>query len=361
MWKNYAVSVYYSVNPDWEKIEDYINTASKYGCREIFTSAHIPEDRFEAQISFIEKLSKLIHDRCLELTVDFGGKSLFRLFSEIGNYPSLSIDNIRLDCGYSPDVMNLISENLSIKSFVLNASTFGQEVLDEYYSISSEKGYKLKACHNFYPREESGLDIDFVLAQNRMFHEKNINVVTCVANHSNPRGPVFKGLPSIESQRNNSFEKSLLECMQDGVADEILIGDEWISKEDFKTLVNIKYDKILKLSVNFIEGLSEKEQKIVTGIHTFRYDSNSYILRSETSRTMAEYAQSIDVFNNSERKRGCITIDNVLYGRYSGEMQIILKALSADERVNVAGIISENDMYKLDYFRYGFKYDLEAI
>ena len=43
------------------------------------------------------------------------------------------------------------------------------------------------------------------------------------------------------------------------------------------------------------------------------------------------------------RKKGSITIDNELYGRYAGEMQIATHDLPVDEKVNVVGMVVEED------------------
>lgn len=54
-----------------------------------------------------------------------------------------------------------------------------------------------------------------------------------------------------------------------------------------------------------------------------------------------------------KRRRGMVTVDNERYGRYSSEVQILLADLEADSRVNCCGQISEEDMWKLDFYRQG--------
>ena len=44
------------------------------------------------------------------------------------------------------------------------------------------------------------------------------------------------------------------------------------------------------------------------------------------------------------------------YERYSGELQIVLKNLPQDNRVNVIGYIEEEERWKLQYYRQGYDY-----
>lgn len=62
--------------------------------------------------------------------------------------------------------------------------------------------------------------------------------------------------------------------------------------------------------------------------------------------------------NTVERRVGSITIDNVLYGRYAGEMQITINDLPEDEKVNVIGSVIEEDLSLLSYVGAGQKFQL---
>lgn len=48
-----------------------------------------------------------------------------------------------------------------------------------------------------------------------------------------------------------------------------------------------------------------------------------------------------------------ITMDNDLYGRYRGEVQITLNDLPADERVNVIGKVIPEDILLLSFIKPG--------
>lgn len=363
MWNNYSVSIYDQKDNDWEKIEDYVCLAHKYGCKEIFTSAHMPENEIRNQLEFVSRLGDLAHRYGMILTVDFGGKSLHHLLNHVEQYKDLMIDYVRMDYGYEASMMVEMERKLNIKGFVWNASIIDEDSLKEFLEVArNHKDYKIRACHNFYPRKETALDREFVLSQNEKFRSFGITVTTCVPNLLETRPPLHEGLPTIEDHRNISFEETVLDCMNTGIADEILIGDLWLNEEQFKFLWDVLNRKILEVKVRLADSISEKEKKIVLEkVHRIRYDSNHLVLRSQSSREMAEYATEIEPNNQVERVRGAITIDNKAYGRYSGELQIIQTNLEPDSRVNVVAYVCEQDMFKFNYYRYGFSYVLREI
>lgn len=62
-----------------------------------------------------------------------------------------------------------------------------------------------------------------------------------------------------------------------------------------------------------------------------------------------------------ERLRGMITMDNDLYGRYRGEVQIALRNLPADERVNVIGQVIEEDLELLSHIQPGQQLEWKVL
>ena len=51
-------------------------------------------------------------------------------------------------------------------------------------------------------------------------------------------------------------------------------------------------------------------------------------------------------------------MDNRLYGRYSGEIQLIREDLPADERVNVIGRLDERYLLLADCIRRGSRFEM---
>jgi hypothetical protein len=48
-------------------------------------------------------------------------------------------------------------------------------------------------------------------------------------------------------------------------------------------------------------------------------------------------------------QKGQIMIGNNSFGKYKGELQIILKEMPIDERKNIVGTIAEEELFLLDY------------
>src|SRR5699024_8593239 len=94
--------------------------------------------------------------------------------------------------------------------------------------------------------------------------------------------------------------------------------------------------------------------------HQNRLDVARDVVRSEQSRAAHQNA-SIQPENTISRKKGSITIDNYLYGRYKGELQVVKQALIPDEKVNVIGHITNRDLPLLDFIQGGMTFKITDI
>lgn len=73
-----------------------------------------------------------------------------------------------------------------------------------------------------------------------------------------------------------------------------------------------------------------------------RSDLARDVIRLEEARFLIK--ENIQPQNTIERKKGSITMDNLNYGRYMGEIQITKVDLPSDQRVNVIGSIREDNL-----------------
>lgn len=355
---NKAISIYpRELNKEYElKCESYVKLASAYGFNKLFTSIHLPEIDLRKQIDTFVFLNDLACKYDFELIVDVAGNSLINILDTkelFYKVKSIKPFIMRLDCNYDLDTVSKFVNSIDIKGFMINASTFNEtdaiKQVEQLRSINKN----VFACHNFYPRKQTGLDEEFAFKQDAIFNKLNVDVYYCLPSRQNLRGPLNEGLPTIEEHRNKDVHYCALELINKYHCDNILFSDEFYLEDEFKAFDDVENIGVIPIKIHL---LSDKYDKIVLQTHIFRYDSNSLFLRSLSSRKMAEFSNKIGEDNCDIRTRGAITIDNELYLRYSGELQVVLKDSEADERVNVVGYIDEDELKKLEYYRQGYKY-----
>ena len=346
------------------QIHEYIALAKLYGFNEVFTSINLPEWSIEDQLNYLELIAEAAHQHNMELTADIGGPFIRKVLqdeSSLLRIKNTRLDYLRLDYGYDFKQLETLYHQLNLKGFVINASMMKEaEIrhhLEQFHQIDS--AISIRACHNFYVREESGLDSDFALSQTQLFKKYDIPVYYCAPSYDHPRGPLCLGLPTLEHHRYQPLDFVLLELIHRFHADGILYSDEWMSENLFKLIQQVTKDNLIQISVILRGNLTEIEKRIVISKHIFRYDSNQNYLRSRSSREMAEFAHKIVPDHCVERNAGCITIDNERYLRYSGELQVVLQDAKQDDRVNVVAHLQDlSDLKKLAYFREGYTYEL---
>ena len=359
-----SIAVYPSNNQNGagEQEDAYLDLAGQYGYTEVFTSLHLPEIHDNRQIDNLEFLAKRVKKRGMELTVDVGGSGIARLLAseEAGSrIKEAEIDFIRLDYGFLVSQAAEMVRQWNLRGLVVNASIYSEEeihsLLDELRSIRPQ--IEIRACHNFYPRPETGEDEQFFNRQNSVFTGEGVPVYACLPSFTNPRPPLRLGLPTLEKHRYMDLSRAACELRCSLGIGGIMAADEFFSEVELQTITSVVNFDPWKIEVKKRRDITLLEEEILEGSsHHFRYDSNSRILRSASSREMAEYAKRVPARNMERRPRGTVIIDNENYVRYSGELQVVLEDMPADERVNCIGRIQEKDMWKFEYFRKGYDY-----
>jgi hypothetical protein len=96
--------------------------------------------------------------------------------------------------------------------------------------------------------------------------------------------------------------------------------------------------------VQWLDTLPEKLKPLVADAQTSPRDGAEQVIRSSRSRVFTQENGINPVPRNTvERPAGTITMDNTLYTRYAGELQVTRIDLPADERVNVLGRVIPED------------------
>ncbi|WP_040212250.1 DUF871 domain-containing protein [Clostridium polynesiense] len=354
-----GISVFTGMDYSLEENLEYIKTASQLGFTEVFTSLHIPEADYEKALNEFKEMSSLCKSLNMTLIVDISPRAFKYLNirqDDLKAIKDLGVDVLRIDFGYSVKEIADFTNNKEGLMIEVNASTITPEILE---SLSKEKAdfSNLQGCHNYYPRLNTGISVESLIAKNKMLKEKGIKISGFIPSQKKRRGPIYEGLPTLEIHRFISPEASAKHLFLLG-CDTIIFGDAIASNEEMKSVGDIEKDVIELRVIPFTND--ELEKKIIfDGVHENRTDGAEDVIRSTTSRENIKGV--IPCSNTVERKKGSITIDNIGYKRYSGELQICRKKLPADFRVNVVGEVVQEELMLIDYIKDGSKFKFKNI
>ncbi len=328
-----GISVYSGLNCSIEENIALIETAAEFGLKRLFTSVNIPEadsgsDDFAIILATaIEKDFEIILDITPETisTFDF----------------ALDFEQItpRLDDGFNPMQISALSH---IRPIMLNASTVSENLLITLTELEADFA-NISALHNFYPQIYSGLDANYFKEQNQMLHRFGIETGAFAATlNGRRRPPLMEGLPTIEFTRNFSTDFSARYLTALGT-DFVMISDSLPTIDECADIANLKADEIV-----FNATLNNEDSTIKNFL------SKTFISRPEISPCIVRAANSRNsgetIFDDipQSRRVGDITINNVNFGRYMGEVQIAKIDLPADVRVNSAAHIVDTDLILLE-------------
>ena len=351
-----AIAVYPLSDFTEKKVNDYLELAKNLGYSEVLSSIHLTECGFHEQFVSFLNIAQLVKQHKMDLCVDIGGKMIDILLSDdhlLAELKQAQIRSIRLDYDFNTKQINEILSKTEIDHFVLNASTMSEnEVMD--LVDHTDKRIIWSACHNFYLRPQTGLTMEFFKQQYQIFNKLHIPVTACLPALTHPRFPLFKGLTTIEAHRNCSTLQACYELVASNACDEILIADPFASIQELSAIQSVLEKHPLMINFDRDELATNDEiLLLINKEHRSRYDNSEFGIRLLSSRQMAENGSAIPIRKTKTRKYGDITIDNIGYLRYSGEIQIIIKEAGYDANVNVVGHVIEEDKWKLEYIKCG--------
>jgi hypothetical protein len=297
----------------------------------------------------------------MHIVADISPRAFTFLGADMNNLKTLKdmgIYGVRVDFGFSPKEISNFTHNKCNLKIEINASTVTEKFFNELEKYGPNYDM-LQACHNYYPRLNTGISMETFNKKNQMLKKRNMKIAAFIPSLVNKRAPVFEGLPTLEKHR---FIDPYISAKELFALDtqNVIFGDSIPSDSEIERVGRID-ENILELRIN-INDCSNIEKKIILGgIHENRPDSAEDVIRSTNSRVSLNSSDIIYPHDNISRTIGSITIDNKDYLRYSGELQILKKLLPPDDRVNVVGSVSKHDLILLNYIddETKFKFILE--
>ncbi|HIZ71591.1 MAG TPA: DUF871 family protein [Candidatus Atopostipes pullistercoris] len=331
-----------------EKNLAFIDRMHDAGVQTIFTSMHIPEEDPSDTLDSLKQITKKMNENGMELMIDVSSDTfnIYNIKKEEAKefFADLGVSSLRMDYGFSYSEMKELSENFKV---VLNASTINDETSQELEAVGFDLS-EITVCHNFYPRENTGLGREFLYERNAYLHDKGYQIQAFIVGDKEKRGPIYAGLPTLEEHRHADPLYAYLDLTKNFFVDEVLVGDIEMSENSLKRLEDWMKDDIISLPM---KEWNEELPKNFYEVHVNRPDVAEDVVRSSQSRIVLKDEVIKPLLAAIERPVGTITIDNERYGRYAGEIQITKRDLPADERINILGRIKKDAVPLLSFIQ----------
>ncbi len=342
-----GVSFYVGLpGPAGRPVED-VAMAADLGVRELFTSLQIPEADVRGHLDELRRIGALARARGLRLAADFSPRTLRLLggsLHDLTPFIDLGVTTLRIDFGLEPEAIARVARAMPV---MLNAS----EATEQGLQACAEAGLSLPgclACHNYYPRNESGITMGWAERTSALLHRHGLEVSAFVASQVSRRPITFEGLPTVERQRGLSPARAAMELFARGVAEQVYIGDPATDPEEVRALLAVAADPHLCLRVRAEPAAGPAESAVAFGrLHVHGAQEYELLWRARGAME-AEDLPALPPRPPLPRPRGAVCVDNAMYPRFAGSLTISKADLPPDPRVNVVGWIVPEDMVLLD-------------
>lgn len=356
MWEK-GISAYIGLNQSLDSVCNYLKLGRHYGYTRLFTSLHIPEADAKTLLSDFQTFMTVAANLGYSITADISPQAFTLLgasMADLSPLRKLGLSALRLDYGFSPEQIAAITQTSGLH-IELNASTVTPTILQQIHAAKADLT-KIRACHNYYPRPETGLSFSLFAERSALFGDYNIPVLAFIPSRNCPRGPIFAGLPTLEKHRSITPQLAAKELLACQLVDGILFGDPLATEDELASVAALQ-SSCIELQVTAQPDLPEMERKILFAPHTNRTDPGECVIRSQEARNLC--TNIIPARPILPRQVGAITIDNQDYLRYMGEMQIIRSPLAADGRTNVVAHVIPEEVFLLSYIKPGGSFRLK--
>ncbi len=344
----------YPEHSELEKDLEYLRLAGKYGFKRVFTCLLSMGD--EPKEELMEKFRSRIdvaHENGMEVFLDVNPAVFEKLgisYDDLSVFSLMHADGIRLDEGFNGMKASRLTFNPWGLKVEMNASTemgFVEDVVNHFPNRE-----KLTACHNFYPQKYTGISLEHFNDCNSYIKDRGLNVAAFVSSQNKEAvgpWPLSEGLCTLEMHRETPLDFQVRHMFATGMVDDVLIANAYATKEELAACAAVN-PYVLTFGICLEKELTPAEEAILhfNQGHVVRGDVSEYMLRSTMTRIVYA-AEDIPPANTRDLKRGDVVILNNQYGRYKGELHIVLKEMPNDGRKNVIGHLPEYEQILLDY------------
>ncbi|MFV0254676.1 MAG: MupG family TIM beta-alpha barrel fold protein [Erysipelotrichaceae bacterium] len=379
----YGVSVYPDLRPITE-IEEYLKTASSYGCRRVFSSMFSVEGSNEQIIDYFREFIKIAHDNKIEVVLDVNTEFLkqlaveptdLKLFSDIG------VDMLRMDGNYNDERdIKLITNKYGIK-IEFNASAVDESFV-KFIADNKVDPELVYFGHNFYPQRYTALSWDTFIKANQVIKKYGFYHLSAFVSSNAPDThgvwDAIVGLPTVEKLRDLPIDLQARVLLATNDIDMILIGNAYANQQELKVLgeLDIKVnlpDQVLKsplinyfkelsdnkktpivIKVQTVSDISKIEEEILFDFapHADMGDSSEWIWRTRIPRFFYNDKKiKYRKYDLENFEVGDIVVVNENYQHYGGEIQIVLEPIINDGTRNLVAKISKEELILLDLIK----------
>ena len=334
-----------------EDDKKYLDLAKDNGFGRVFTcllSADKPKDEivqsFKEIIAHAKKLD-------MEVILDIAPMIFERLginYDDLSFFSELGADGVRLDVGFDGYKEAKMTYNPFGLLIELNMSN-NVDYLESILSHEPNRE-KMVGCHNFYPQKYTGLPFEFFISCSKRFKKNGLKTAAFISSQNGTLGPwmINDGLCTLEEHRRLPIHIQAKHLWATGVIDDVIIGNAYASEEEIVKLGQLNRD-IIELEIEFLGGIPPLEKKIVLEeVHVRRGDISEYVIRSVEVRK--KYSnESITPMLEKNQEPGDIAIGNNRFGKYKGELQVVLKEMPLDDRKNIIAKVVKKEHFLISF------------
>lgn len=325
---------------------EYLEKASKIGAKYLFTSLHIPEEDLSDLSGVLPEFLSKTNEYGLLLVPDISPATFEKLNVAEGDYEglkALGFKTLRLDYGFEDyELVKKLQEDFEL---ILNGSVVKEKDLLEAKAAGVDLS-AISVMHNFYPKTDTGLSLEYFKKMNEVFVRYDIKSMAFVQGDKLKRFPLYEGLPTVEKHRQMHPFVAAVELIHECGINDILIGDSEAKFETLEWIQSYMEDKVMHIPAHF----DPEYKEFYENTRTVRRDLSDSVIRVISPRI-----EGIEIKQNGQRRKGSITMENQLSGRYSGEVQIVKQDFPMSARTNVIGFVHPDFVDIFDFIDHDTK------